>query len=187
MGLLHCCPTLHAYAWSRREMELPLCWGWRAFSQEQITADDSCVWAFLLDPGPFWSWLYPNPHSRGVLELCPIQKCLSLILGFFTDRQRMCYTKGFHVKDVCHYLWCSSVSGANKSRAEELWNSLERFCLHVLSLHHSPNGTWCLLLPTWSLDHRNQSSLAVPITKAHHSQLGAQGSRELQWLSKGRE
>lgn len=74
------------------------CWGWRAFSQEQMTADNSSVWAFLLDPGTFWSWLYPNPHSTGVLELCPIQKCLSLILGYFTDRQRMCYTKGVPYK-----------------------------------------------------------------------------------------
>lgn len=50
-----------------------------------LRADDFCVWAFLWDPGTSWSWLYPNPHSRGALEQCPIQRCLPLILGYFTE------------------------------------------------------------------------------------------------------
>lgn len=98
MGLLNCCPSLDLYAWSRREMELSLCAEDEEAFPESRWLLITRVWAVLMDPGTFCSWLYFNPCSRGALEQCPIQKCLSLILGYFTDRQRMCYTKGVPYK-----------------------------------------------------------------------------------------
>lgn len=71
----------------KRNWVITVCWGWRAFSWEQMTADDSYVWAFLLDPGPSYSLGCTLTHTpEEYWSSVPFKNArFRVFLGYFTD------------------------------------------------------------------------------------------------------
>lgn len=157
----------------KRNGSITVCWGCRAFSWEHMTTDDSWVWAFLLDPGTFRSWLYPDPHCRGVLEQCPFKKCLfRIFLGYFTDRQKMCYTKGVPYKGFLSLSMMKQCFWSKQESCRKLGNSL-REILPVFP----PWPKWNLECSSPQLILRSQDSISSGCVNYQGSPFTAWGTR----------